>query len=114
MRSSGVLLHPTSLPSPGGHGTIGAEAREFVDFLAAAGQRWWQTLPLGPTGPGASPYQCTSAFAGNPLLIDTIELTKRGWLAPDDLPPAQAGDQEELADFEAVKVVEEPRPAPRL
>lgn len=108
MRSSGVLLHPTSLPSPGGHGTVGQEAREFVDFLAAAGQRWWQTLPLGPTGPGASPYQCTSAFAGNPLLIDTIELTKRGWLAPDDLPPAQAGTQEDLVDFETVKAWKNP------
>ena len=68
-RSSGVLLHPTSLPGPFGIGDLGASAFEFIDLLAAAGQRLWQVLPLGPTGYGNSPYQCFSAFAGNPLLI---------------------------------------------
>ncbi len=68
-RSSGILLHPTSLASPYGIGDLGAEARRFVDFLADAGQKLWQVLPLGPTGYGDSPYQCFSARAGNPLLI---------------------------------------------
>ena len=68
-RSSGILLHPTSLPGRFGIGDLGPEAYGFVDFLAAAGQRIWQVLPLGPTGYGDSPYQLFSAFAGNPLLI---------------------------------------------
>jgi len=68
-RRSGILLHPTSLPGPLGIGDLGPEAYRFVDFLAESGQRLWQVLPLGPTGYGDSPYQCFSAFAGNPLLI---------------------------------------------
>ena len=64
-RSSGVLLHPTSLPS----GRLGAEAYEFVDWLAAAGQTWWQVLPLGPPDPFGSPYTSPSAFAGWPALL---------------------------------------------
>ncbi|MGE0439044.1 MAG: 4-alpha-glucanotransferase [Gemmatimonadales bacterium] len=68
-RSAGVLLHPTSLPGPGGIGSLGDDAHRFLDFLAAAGMSLWQVLPLGPTGYGNSPYQCFSAFAGNPLLI---------------------------------------------
>lgn len=70
MRSSGVLLHLTSLPGPHGCGDLGGEARAFVDFLARTGQRWWQMLPVGPVGHGDSPYSAPSAFAGNPLLID--------------------------------------------
>jgi len=73
-RSSGVLLHPTALPGPHGIGALGAEARAFVDFLAGAGQSVWQTLPLGPTGYGDSPYNALSAFAGNPALIDLQQL----------------------------------------
>jgi 4-alpha-glucanotransferase len=69
-RASGVLLHPTSLPGPNGIGELGAEADRFIDFLAASGLKIWQMLPVGPTGYGDSPYQCFSAFAGNPLLID--------------------------------------------
>src|ERR1017187_2398247 len=68
-RSSGILLHPTSLPGPHGIGDLGREARRFADFLAESGQTLWQVLPLGPTGYGDSPYQCFSALAGNPLLI---------------------------------------------
>lgn len=68
-RKSGVLLHPTSLPGAGGIGTLGADAIAFLDFLRDAGFGIWQVLPLGPTGYGDSPYQCFSAFAGNPLLI---------------------------------------------
>jgi 4-alpha-glucanotransferase len=84
-RSSGLLLHPTSLPGRYGIGEIGAEARRFVDFLAAAGQSTWQTLPLGPTGFGDSPYQCFSAFAGNPLLVSLDGLVEDGLLARSDL-----------------------------
>lgn len=79
-RSSGILLHPTSLSSPHGVGDLGAEARRFVDFLASAGQTLWQVLPLGPTGYGESPYQCYSAWAGNPLLISLDGLVEKGWL----------------------------------
>ena len=68
-RLSGILLHPTSLPSPYGIGDLGEAAYEFVDFLAAAGQHLWQILPLTHTGYGDSPYQSFSAFAGQPLLI---------------------------------------------
>ncbi|MBX9854354.1 MAG: 4-alpha-glucanotransferase, partial [Gemmatimonadaceae bacterium] len=68
-RAAGVLLHPTSLPSADGIGDLGPEAQRFVDWMEAAGLSLWQMLPLGPTGYGDSPYQCFSAFAGNPLLI---------------------------------------------
>ncbi len=84
-RVSGILLHPTSLPGPYGIGDLGRRAYRFVDWLAEAGQRLWQVLPLGPTGYGDSPYQCFSAFAGNPLLIDLEDLVKRGYLDLDDL-----------------------------
>ena len=70
MREAGILLPVFSLPSSGGVGTMGKGAVRFVDFLASAGQKWWQVLPLGPTGYGNSPYQSFSAFAGNPYLID--------------------------------------------
>ncbi|MCC6317574.1 MAG: 4-alpha-glucanotransferase [Gemmatimonadaceae bacterium] len=68
-RAAGILLHPTSLPGPHGIGDLGPEAHRFLDILADAGLKIWQMLPLGPTGFGDSPYQCFSAFAGNPLLI---------------------------------------------
>jgi 4-alpha-glucanotransferase len=79
-RSSGILLHPTSLPGRFGIGDLGVEAYRFVDFLKDAGQRLWQVLPLGPTGYGDSPYQCFSAFAGNPLLISLERLVEKGLL----------------------------------
>src|SRR5437867_2390253 len=84
-RTSGLLLHPTSLPGRFGIGELGPEALRFVDFLAAAGQRLWQVLPLGPTGYGDSPYQCFSAFAGNPLLVSLDLLEAEGLLTPADL-----------------------------
>ncbi len=84
-RSSGVLLHPTSLPGPWGIGDAGPEAFRFVDWLASAGQSLWQLLPLGPTGYGDSPYQCFSAFAGNPLLTSPEALVADGLLEPADL-----------------------------
>lgn len=83
-RSSGVLLHPTSLPGPYGIGELGASARHFVDWLAQAGQRSWQVMPLGPTGYGDSPYQAFSAFAGNPYLIDLSTLREEGLLHDAD------------------------------
>lgn len=89
-RSSGALLHPTSLPSPFGIGDLGSAAYRFVDFLSEAGQSWWQVLPLGPTGFGNSPYNGFSAFAGNPILISLERLVEEGLLEPGDieaLPP---------------------------
>ncbi|MBV9105638.1 MAG: 4-alpha-glucanotransferase [Verrucomicrobia bacterium] len=84
-RSAGVLLHPTSLPGSTGIGTIGREARYFVDFLVETGMKIWQVCPLGPTGFGDSPYQCFSAFAGNPYLIDLETLLEEGLLKQGDL-----------------------------
>ena len=87
-RRAGLLLHPTSLPGPYGVGTLGQEAYNWVDFLAAAGMRLWQVMPLGPTGFGDSPYQCFSAFAGNPFLIDLPKLVSAGLLSHEDLADA--------------------------
>ncbi|HLF01787.1 MAG TPA: 4-alpha-glucanotransferase, partial [Anaerolineales bacterium] len=84
-RSSGILLHPTSLPGPFGIGDLGSEAIRWIDFLKSADQRFWQILPLGPTGYGDSPYQCFSAFAGNPYLISPEKLFEDGLLAKADL-----------------------------
>ena len=84
-RSSGLLLHPTSLPGPGGVGTLGQSARRFVDRLAESGQQWWQILPLNPPGHGGSPYSATSAFAGNVMLLDPDPLVQQGWLDDGDV-----------------------------
>lgn len=84
-RASGVLLHITSLPGRYGIGELGPEALRFADWLAEAGQRVWQVLPLGPVGYGESPYQLYSAFAGNPLLISIDTLVERGWLSAGDI-----------------------------
>jgi len=84
-RTSGILLHPTSLPGPYGIGDLGPSAYGFIDFLVRAGQGLWQMLPLGPTGYRDSPYQCTSAFAGNPLLISPDLLVRAGWLSDAEL-----------------------------
>jgi 4-alpha-glucanotransferase len=84
-RCSGILLHPTSLPSRYGIGDWGDTAYRFVDFLAAAGQSYWQVLPLSPTGYGDSPYQGLSAFAGNPLLISPDRLVEVGHLSEGDM-----------------------------
>jgi len=99
-RSSGLLLHISSLPSYGGIGDLGPAAYAFADFLAAAKQRLWQVLPLSPTGYGNSPYAALSAFAGNPLLISLELLADRGWIDPDRLAdlPGRTGN----VDFEAV------------
>lgn len=84
-RTSGILLHPTSLPGGHGIGDLGQAAYDWVDFLQVSGQRLWQMMPLGPTGYGDSPYQCFSAFAGNPYLISLDKLVEEGLLAPEDL-----------------------------
>ena len=84
-RSAGILLHPTSLPGKFGIGDLGPSAYHFVEFLKAAGQTLWQVFPLGPTGYGDSPYQCFSAFAGNPLLISPEFLHRDGLLSDADL-----------------------------
>ena len=84
-RSSGILLHVTSLPGRYGIGDLGEESRWFVDCLAEAKQKLWCVLPLGPTGPENSPYQSRSAFAGNPLLISPQELVRHGYLSRKDL-----------------------------
>lgn len=86
-RTSGILVHPTSFPSAYGIGDLGREAFEFIDFLSDSGQHLWQVLPLGPTGYGDSPYQCLSAFAGNPLLISPEKLVEEGFLEDEDLKP---------------------------
>ncbi len=86
-RTSGILVHPTSFPSAYGIGDLGREAFEFIDFLSDSGQHLWQVLPLGPTGYGDSPYQCRSAFAGNPLLISPEKLVEESFLEEDDLKP---------------------------
>ncbi len=86
-RSAGVLLHPTSLPGNQGIGTLDASAIAFLDFLQAAGMSWWQVCPLGPTGYGDSPYQCFSAFAGNPYLIDLGDFVSRKLLTAEEIAP---------------------------
>src|SRR6266704_3102895 len=96
-RATGILLHPTSLPSRGGIGDLGPAAYEFV---AAARQGLWQVLPLGPLGYGYSPYSSTSAFAGNPLLISLQRLAERGWLARSRL--LELPDHVEPVDYPLV------------
>jgi 4-alpha-glucanotransferase len=100
-RLSGVLLHPTSLPGPSGVGDLGQEAHRFVEFLADAGQGLWQVLPLGPTGYGDSPYQCFSAFAGNPLLLSLDTLVEDGLLSAADVTGSPAFPLDEV-DYGAV------------
>ena len=97
-RSSGILLHITSLPSPYGIGSLGQSARDFIDFLQAAGQRYWQILPIAPTGFGDSPYQTASAFAGNHYLLDLDELIQEGLLTQEEVGTDWGSDPEET-DF---------------
>ena len=102
MRASGILMHISSLPSPYGIGTFGKEAYAFADFLAAAGQKYWQILPLGPTGYGDSPYQTVSAFAGNPYFIDLDLLAADGLLEKEEILACDWGADPEHADYGAL------------
>lgn len=99
-RASGVLLHVTSLPSPYGIGDLGPAARKWIDLLHEAGQTWWQSLPLGPTGYGNSPYQLLSSFVGNLLLISPDDLIEDGLLRPEDVVGPAFSDT--AVDFDAV------------
>ena len=99
MRSSGILMHITSLPGPYGVGTMGKQAFAFIDFLHAAGQSCWQILPLNPTGYGDSPYQSCSAFAGNHYLIDLERLVEEGLLKPEELDSIDWCRSETRVDF---------------
>jgi len=102
MRTSGILMHITSLPSPGGIGSMGEEAYAFADFLQASGMHIWQVLPIGPTGYGESPYQSSSVFAGNPLLISCRKLRDEGLLAYDDSEEFEPDDPETV-DYASVR-----------
>src|SRR5262249_44321186 len=99
-RGSGILLHVTSLPSPYGIGDVGPSAVAWIDRLHAAGQGWWQALPLGPTGYGDSPYQSLSSFAGNTLLISPDWLIEDGLVRAADC--AGFSFSPTAVDFEAV------------
>ena len=92
-RAAGVLLHVTSLPGPHGIGDFGPAAYHFVDWLQACGQSVWQWLPTTPIGPGDSPYQSVSAFAGSPLMVALEPLVRAGWLAAPVLPDKGFDDQ---------------------
>ncbi|MFO7983448.1 MAG: 4-alpha-glucanotransferase [Desulfuromonadales bacterium] len=105
-RSSGILLHPTSLPGRHGIGDLGEPGYSFVDFMARSGQSVWQILPLGPTGYGDSPYSSYSAFAGNPLLISLERLVETGDLTADEVQDRNM--PEEIADYEFAHAFKEP------
>ena len=98
-RASGLLLHVTSLPSPYGIGDLGSPAFQWIDRLHDAHQKWWQALPLGPTGYGNSPYQSLSSFAGNPLLISPDALISDGLLATND---CEAHFTQEKVDYDSI------------
>ena len=106
-RASGILLPIFSLPGRYGIGSLGREARDFADFLKAAGQKWWQVLPVGPVGSGNSPYASPSTFAGNPLYIDLDALGAEGLLTAAELAEAQVPSTDKV-DYEALKATREP------
>ncbi len=101
-RSSGVLLPMFSIPSPYGIGTMGKAAYDFIDFLADAGQKWWQMLPVETTGYGNSPYYCLDAFESNPLFIDLDMLIKDGLLKKKDVQAIDWGDDPSRVDYDKV------------
>ena len=108
MRESGILMPVSSLPGPYGIGCFGKEAFKFVDFLAQAGQKIWQILPLSPTGYGDSPYQSCSAFAGNPYFIDLDALKEEGLLTAAQLKAEKWGtdpkDGQKLVQMDAANL----------
>ena len=101
-RSSGILMPIFSLPSPYGIGTLGKAAYDFADFLAEAGQHYWQMLPLGPTSYGDSPYQSFSTFAGNPYFIDPDLLVEDGLLTKQEVKAYRWGSDPRHVDYGAV------------
>ncbi len=105
-RASGILLHPTSLPSRFGIGDLGPAAYRFADFLIESGQSLWQVLPLGPTGYGDSPYACYSAFAGNTLLISPEKLAEDGLLNQSELDEVESVPDEKV-DFGRVHEIKD-------
>ena len=98
-KCSGVLMHLSSLPSEYGIGTMGAEARKFVDFLEAAGQSYWQMLPICPTSYGDSPYQSFSTYAGNLYFIDLDLLCEQGLLLPEEYKERDWGSDPKQVDY---------------
>ncbi len=98
-RSSGILMPVFSLPSPHGIGTLGKAAYGFVDFLAAAGQKYWQMLPVGPISYGDSPYQSFSTYAGNPYYVDLDMLAEEGLLLPEEIDAVSFGDDPGRIDY---------------
>jgi 4-alpha-glucanotransferase len=102
VRECGILLHISSLPSKCGIGTMGRAAYEFVDFLKASGQSYWQVLPIGPTSLGDSPYQSPSTYAGNPYFIDFDLLSEEGLLKEDDYNCYQWGEDSSEVDYETI------------
>mgnify|MGYP000760661754 CR=1 FL=1 len=100
MRTSGVLMPISSLPSPHGIGTMGKSARKFVDFLVKGGQTYWQILPICPTSYGDSPYQSFSSFAGNPYFIDLDMLVEEGLLFKEECEQLQWGGDPRFVDYE--------------
>lgn len=107
-RQAGILLPVSSLPSKYGVGTLGRAAKDWVDFLAAARQRCWQVLPMGPTGFGSSPYQSFSAFAGDPLYIDLEQLCEDGLISEKKLKKTDWGSDPGRVDYDAVRQGREP------
>ena len=101
-RSSGILMSISSLPSPYGIGTLGKAAYKFADFLKAAGQKYWQMLPLGPTSYGDSPYQSFSSFAGNPYFVDLDMLIEDGLLTKKDIKDIDWGSDPRYVDYEKI------------
>ena len=100
MRAAGILLPVSAIPSDFGIGTFSKEAYKFVDFLEAAGQSYWQILPLGPTGYGDSPYQSFSTFAGNPYYIDLEALMEEGLLTREECEACDWGGSISYVDYE--------------
>jgi 4-alpha-glucanotransferase len=101
-RASGILLPISSIPSSYGIGSLGKESFAFIDFLKDAGQKYWQILPVGPTGCGDSPYQSFSAFAANPYFIDPELLAEQGLLKKEELEEFHFGDNPERIDYKAL------------
>ena len=107
-RKCGILMHPTSLPSQFGVGSLGDEAKEFIDLLAKTHISLWQILPLGPTGYGDSPYAARSTFAGNELLIDLKSLACEGYLDLDELYAIKSEKISDRVDYQRARELKEP------